>query len=97
MVAFAAGPNRRPRVVPTAPSPHAAHRDTSRLEHGMTDGDYETARITITRVLTAGGTDETFVDASAGMSLVEALGLLRLAEDTLIQHPPAEDDDDEAA
>lgn len=55
----------------------------------------ETARITITRVLTADGKDQHFVEATPGMSLVEALGMVRLAEDTLIQFPPAEQSDDD--
>lgn len=62
----------------------------------MSDETYETARITITRVLSDEGADETFVDATEGMGLVEALGLLRLAEDTLIKFPPTmEGEDDE--
>lgn len=60
----------------------------------MTD-DYETARIIITRVLTAEGRDETYVETMPALGLVEALGLLRLAEDTLIQSPPADIEDDE--
>lgn len=57
--------------------------------------EYETARITITRVITEGGHDETYVETTPAIGLVEALGLLRLAEDTLIQHPPADSEDDE--
>lgn len=55
--------------------------------------DMETARIVITRVLTEDGDDRHFVAAS-DMSLVEALGMLRLAEDSLIQFPPGEGSED---
>jgi hypothetical protein len=52
----------------------------------------ETARITITRVIGEDGSDEHFVETHPDdIGLVEALGLLRLAEDSLIQHPPADD------
>ena len=59
------------------------------------DGDFETARITITRVLTAEGADIHNVEATSGMSLIEALGLLRLAESTLLEFPPGADDTDD--
>ena len=53
--------------------------------------DYETARIVVTRVLTDSGKDEHSVEVTPDdLGLVEALGLLRLAEDSLIQFPPAE-------
>ena len=58
--------------------------------------EYETARITITRVITEDGHDQTYVETSADIALVEALGLLRMAEDTLIQNPPADSEDDDA-
>jgi hypothetical protein len=61
----------------------------------VSDEGLETARVTITRVLTPEGQDQHFVEATPGMSLVEALGLLRLAEDTLIQFPPSEAGDDD--
>lgn len=54
----------------------------------------ETSRITIARFLTEDGQDLHSVKATSGMSLVEALGLLRLAEVTLIDFPPAKDDDE---
>jgi hypothetical protein len=60
----------------------------------MSDNTYETARITITRVLTMHGEDEHYVETSDDLGLLEALGMLRLAEDSLIQHPPAEDDEE---
>lgn len=64
------------------------------MTQGSEEAGLETGRITITRVLTADGEDLHFVEATFSMSLVEALGLLRLAEDTLIKFPPQEQDAD---
>lgn len=53
-----------------------------------TDNGLETARITITRVLTTDdgdNGDQVWVETSDGMSLVETLGLLRFAEDSVIR------------
>lgn len=52
---------------------------------------FEAARIVVTRTLTDEGEDrhDLYVEPD-DLGLVEALGLLRLAEDTLIQFPPAE-------
>lgn len=50
----------------------------------MTGEGIETSRITITRTLTPDGEDAHHVEATEGMSLVEALGLLRLAEASLL-------------
>jgi hypothetical protein len=63
---------------------------TPRPEDGM-----EFARIVITRSLMHDGEDRHTTDATDGLALVEALGMLRLAEDTLIQNPPAEAEADE--
>lgn len=49
----------------------------------------ETARITITRSLSEDGHDFTMVATSEGMSTIEALGMLRLAENSILR------DDDE--
>ena len=51
---------------------------------------FEIGRITITRHIDPDGDDVHGVTATDGMSLVEALGMLRLAEDTVMQNPPAE-------
>ena len=61
------------------------------------DDGMEFARIVITRVLTEDGADIHNVEATAGMSLIESLGMLRLAESTLLEFPPGADDgeDDE--
>lgn len=56
------------------------------------DDGMEFARIVITRVLTEDGDDVHNVEATAGMSLIEALGMLRLAESTVLEFPPGEDD-----
>jgi len=61
-----------------------AAQDTS---HGA---PFEIGRITVTRHIAPDGDDIHGVNATDGMSLVEALGMLRLAEDTLIQNPPAD-------
>lgn len=78
----------------TAQDFHAPAREIADAIQPPPGGGFEAARITITRVLTEEGDDQHFVEATSGMSLVEALGLLRLAEDSLIQNPPTEQDDD---
>lgn len=59
--------------------------------------DLEVARIVITRTLTDDGKDLHEVETSPDMPLIEALGMLRMAEDSLIQHPPMSEEgmDDE--
>lgn len=56
----------------------------------------EVARITITRVLGLDGTDGTHCEAvdpdGEPLKLVESLGLLRLAEDTVIRMAMGEDE-----
>lgn len=52
----------------------------------------EFARIVITRCLTDDGDDRHSVEATSGMSLIEALGMLRLAESTVLEFPPSADD-----
>lgn len=55
----------------------------------------ETARIVITRAISDEGRDLHFVETSEDLPLIEALGMLRMAEDSLIQNPPMQDDGDE--
>ena len=52
-------------------------------------------RRVITRCLMEDGADRHSVEATSGMSLIEALGMLRLAESTLLEFPPGADDDGE--
>ena len=52
-------------------------------------------RRVITRCLMEDGEDRHSVEATSGMSLIEALGMLRLAESTLLEFPPGADDDGE--
>lgn len=59
------------------------------------DDGMEFARIVITRCLMEDGEDRHSVEATSGMSLIEALGMLRLAESTLLEFPPGADDDGE--
>ena len=57
----------------------------------------EFARIVITRCLTDDGDDRHSVEATQGMSLIEALGMLRLAESTVLEFPPGADDGEDDA
>lgn len=50
----------------------------------MNDDGLEVARITITRVLDEEGGDSVNVMPSAGLTMVEALGMIELSKDTLI-------------
>lgn len=63
------------------------------------DQGVEVARITITRVLGLDGTDSTWCEAvdpdGEPLKLVESLGLLRLAEDTVIRQAMGETDEDD--
>lgn len=56
----------------------------------MTDRDVEIARITITRTITGEPGefgDLVNVETSDNLIVIEALGMLRLAEDTLLNPP----------
>ena len=62
--------------------------------HAVKDAPYEykTAQVVITRGITSDGADVTNVDTTPDdIGLVEVLGLLRLAEDTMLTCPPAGD------
>lgn len=51
----------------------------------MTDDELISARIVVTRRITGGGDDQVLVEGAEHLSLIEALGLLRFAEDTVIR------------
>lgn len=57
-------------------------------------GDLDITKITIKRTLTPDGGDEVWVKHSDGSSLVELLGLLRFAEDSIIREKMEEDHED---
>lgn len=59
------------------------------------DHAYETARITITRALGDDGSDQHCVEYSDDLGLVETLGLIELAKDTIIREFMGEIPDDE--
>lgn len=50
----------------------------------------EFGRVSVVRKMTEDGHDFTMVTTSEGMSIIEALGMLRLAESTILR----EDDDE---
>lgn len=60
----------------------------------MSEPDYETERITIRRILDSEGGDHVFVEWSEDGRLIELLGMVEYARDTILR-AYMDDDEDE--